>query len=290
MKESTHIDMTQAALDAIEWPGDIKRAARAARYPDEVRAVEVEGLGAHVMGRNLASLTHFVVPCGNDKFCGYNWKLDGSVPHLDLTRRVVCPNPSAWGFPVIESFKLKEPLMELVRDLTVPGHVATIEADRITYPAASIMADWCFQLYDIWALDGQSGRKQEALDLLCGWMMHLGVQDPAVPHHAVGVLLAGHSAFESDVDELWHRMKATGEAAAVLYGLKTADNCPDNLTVRGLAEDLATEASVTLRKLRLSRLWPPSWKKLVRECVMRGLTGSVRLGKLLIRVARSGGR
>lgn len=286
MNISTHIDMTLTVLQAIGWEGDVKLAAKNAGYPDEVRSIEVEGLGAHVVGRNLASLAHFIVPYGEEKFGGYCWKTDRSVPHLDLSKRRVVPKPEAWGFPVIPSFLANEPLMELVHDLTLPGHQGSIEADQITYPAASIMADWVFRLFDLWAHDGQTDKRQEALDTLCGWMMHLGVQDPSVPHHALGVLLDGHSAFESDVDECWNRMKASGETSELLKTLVASDNCPRTLTARGLAEDLASSIKVSARRIGWYRwFWRPGWNKQVRACVLRGLLGSVKMGKLLQREA-----
>lgn len=288
MLVSTHIDMTLTVLHALGWKGDMKLAARNAGYPDEVRAIEVEGLGAHVMGHNLASLAHFVVPYGVDKYGGYCWQTDRSVPHLDLTKRKVVPKPGAWGFPVIESFVTREPLAELVRDLTMPEHEGSIEADQITYVTAAIMADWAYQLYDVWAHDSQSPKRQEALDTLCGWMMHLAAQDPSVPHHAVGILLDGHSAFESDVDECWNRMKASGETERLLKSLVAADNCPPTLTARGIAEDRATAAAISPKKLSCYySLWRPGWNRLVKACVLSGLTSSVQLGKLLQQEAKA---
>jgi hypothetical protein len=286
MDGSSHIDITQTVLAALGWKGDVKLAAKNAYYPDLVRSIEVEGLGAHVFGRGFSSLAHFVVPLGDDKFGGYCWKTDRSVPHLDFTKRKVVPKPEAWGFPVIAPFEEREPLAELVRDLTTPGHLGSIEADQITYPAASIMAEWCFRLYEAWAHDSLSLRRQEALDILAGWMMHLGVQDSSVPHHAAGMLLDGHSAFEADVDECWNRMKAKGEVDALLKTLVATPNAPSTLTVRGLAEDCADSAHIAAWKLGWYRcFWRPGWNKAVKACVLRGLTSSVQLGKGLMRVA-----
>lgn len=286
MNGATHIDITLTVLQALGWKGDVKLAARNAAYPDAVRAIEVEGLGCNVLGHGFAAFVHFLRPYGDDKFGGYCWMTDRSVPHLDLTHRKVVPHPDAWGFPVIDSFVQREPLAALVRDLSTPGHMATIEADQLTFPTAAIMADWAYQLFDVWAHDGQSGKRQEALDTLTGWMMHLGVQDPVVPHHADGLLLDSHTAFEGDVDECWHRMKGAGEVDALLKTLIAADNCPSTLMVRGLAEDLATAAAISPRKLRWFRcMWRRGWNRLVRQCVLAGLTGSVQLGKLLMREA-----
>jgi hypothetical protein len=288
MNVSTHVDMTLTVLSALGWRGNAKLAAKNAGYPDEVRAIEVDGIGAHVMGRNLASLAHFVVPQGDSgTFGGYCWHTDRSLPHLDLTKRSVKPNPGAWGFPVIESFLTREPLVVLINSMTQPGHQGSIEADQITYPAASSMADWAFQLYRVWAHDSRLERKQEALDTLAGWMMHLGVQDPSVPHHAGGVLLDGHSAFEGDVDECWNRIKADHTVDDLLTTLIQTDNCPATLTVRGLAEDRAKSAVISPRKLGWYRcFWRKGWNRQVKACVLRGLTGSVQLGKLLQREAK----
>lgn len=283
---ATHVDMTQTVLTALGWKGDVKLAARNAAYPDSVRNIEVDGHGCTVLGQNFAALAHFTVPYGDDHFGGYCWATDRSVPHLDLTKRAVIPHPDAWGFPVIESFVLREPVAELVRDLTIPGHAGSVQADQITYPAGSIMADWAYQLYDVWAHDSGSARKQEALDTLCGWMMHLGIQDSVIPHHALGVLLDGHSAFEGDVDEYWKQLKATGKADALLATLVKTDNAPSTLTVRGLAEDLATSAYIGAWKLGWYRcFWRIGWNRAVKRTVLRALTGSVQLGKFLAREA-----
>ena len=281
MNIATHVDMTLTVLTALGWKGDVKLAAKNAAYPDEVRAVEVEGLGAHVMGHNLASLCHFVVPYGDGKFGGYCWASDKSVPSLDLTHRKAVAKPEAWGFPIFAPFTDREPFAKLLHDI---APTATLEADRITYPAASSMADWAWQAYRVWMLDSMSPRKQEALDALCGWMMHKGVQDPSVPHHSLGLLLKGHSAFESDVDECWNRMKGSGKVADLLETLVKADNCPPTLTVRELAEDLATRSRVSPKRLGWYRcFWRKGWNALVKGCVLRGLTGSVQLAKLLQR-------
>lgn len=280
MNVATHIDLTRFVLEAVGWPGDTKLAARSAAYPDEVRALEVEGLGAHVVGRNLASLTHFVVPCGEGKFSGYCWKRDRSVPHLDLTSREVVPKPEAWGFPAGEPFVSREPLYELVRDLTRPDHHGSIQADEITYPTAAVMAGWVAQIFQVWAKDSRSARRQEALDILCGWAMHLAAQDPAVPHHALGKLLDGHAAFEGDIDEHWNRLR--GDAALMLTEAAKIDFFPSAMTVRGLAESLATESRASTAQLSLYRYFlPGSWGKLVAACVRRALRASVRLACLL---------
>lgn len=225
MHGSTHNDITLTVLQALGWKGDVKLAARNAMYPDSVRSVEVEGHGCNLLGHGFAASAHFLRPYGNDHFGGYCWMTDRSIPHLDLTHRKVISHPEAWGFPVLDQFVQREPLAVLIHDLTTPGHTGSIEADQITYPTAAIMADWAFQLYDVWAHDSLSARRQEALDTLCGWMMHLGVQDPVVPHHADGLLLSGHTAFEGGVDEMWNRMKGSGEVDKLLKTLIAADNC-----------------------------------------------------------------
>ena len=286
MNGSTHCDITLTVLEALEWKGDVKLAARNAVYPDTVRSIEVDGQGCTMLGHNFAAFCHFLVPEGGDKFGGYSWPSDRSVPALDWTKRKVIAHPEAWGFPVIDPFIQREPLAKLIRDLTTPGHMGTIEADKITYPAASIMADWAFQIFEVWANDSQSARRQEALDILTGWMMHLAVQDPVIPHHADGLLLDGHTAFEGDVDECWRQMKGKGEVDDLLETLVEV-KVPTTETVRGIAEDRATAAAISPKKLGWYRcFWRRGWNRLVRQSVLAGLTHSVRLGRILQRTAR----
>lgn len=276
MNVSTHISISRTVLEALDWKGDVKLASRNAGYPDEVRAVLVEGLGAHALGHNLASLCHFVVPYGDGKFGGYCWKTDRSVPHLDFTNRKVGGDPKAWGFPIIDPFDQREPFTRLVRDLIATG--SSIQADEITYSSAASMAEWAWNTYLTWAKDSVSAKKQEALDALVGWMLHLGVQDPAVPHHSLGIMLRGHSAFEGDVDEEWSRMTGSGEVAELLKTMIAADNTAG--TARSLAEEIAMSSVVNFKRLGWCYcLYRRGWRKLVRQCVLRGLLGSVRLVK-----------
>jgi len=280
MLGATHVDLSLTVLQALGWKGDAKLAAKNAAYPDAVRSIEVQGVGCSLLGHCFAAWAHFE----RDGKYGYSWPSDRSIPDLDIIDRKVIPHPEAWGFPVPESFILREPLAVLVHDLTQPGHEGPIQADRITFPAASIMAEWVYEMYLVWAKDSASPRRREALDTLAGWLMHLAAQDPAVCFHADGLLLDGHSAFEGDVDEQWHRMKASGEIDRLLKTLIPADNAPDGLLPRALAESTATDAVVAPCRLKACRwLWRPGWNKLVRGCVLRGLLASVQLGKVLMR-------
>lgn len=283
MNVSTHIDVSKTVLEALAWKGDTNLAAKNAGYPDEVRAVLVDGVGAHLLGHNLASLNHFVVPYGGGKFGGYCWKTDRSIPNLDITNRKVGGDPKAWGFPIIAPFDEREPFVRLIRDLIASG--SSIQADEITYTSAAAMAEWCWNTYLVWAKDSGSSKKQEALDTLVGWMLHLGVQDPSVPHHGLGIMLRGHSAFEGDVDDEWRRMKGSGEVDKLLKTMVVADNTAG--TPRALAEELATaSASVGYKRLGWYRCaYRRGWNKQVRTCVLRGLLGSVRLVKACQREA-----
>lgn len=286
MNESTHCDMVLTVLEAIGWKGDRKLVAKNAMYPDEVRAVEVEGIGAHILGHNLSSLVHFCRPLDSKgHYGGYCWQSDVSVPDLDLGQRKVQPHPEAWGQPTAPDDQKAEPLNKLVHDLTQPGHMGSIEADQFTYPTASSMAEWAYNIYGAWSeLAVQLGGGSEtdaAMDTLAGWIFHF-VQDSGVPHHACGVMLVGHAGFEGDLDEAWNRWKKSGKAAALIKTLIAADNVPEGKEPRWVAEEAATSAVVSVRKLKWFRcMWRPGWNKLVDRCIARGLLAAVRTAKIL---------
>ncbi len=286
MNGSTHIAMTRAVVEALGWPGDRNLVARSARWPDDARVIEVEKYGAHVIGKNLASLTHFTRPVGGGKYIGYCWKLDKSVPHIDLSSVKVIPKPEAWGDWAEDDPEIQaaEPFAKLVKDLT--GH-ASIQADEITYSTAAVMAAWAFETYVKLAKKLPPGpERQKVLDILAGMDFHLGAQDPAVPHHGACVMLDGHAGFEGDTDECYKRMEGSGEIGELLKTLVKADNAPKDLTIRAIAEDTATRAYVSPSKLGWYRcFWRKGWNKLVRACVLRGLVSSVQVGKVLLRAA-----
>lgn len=280
MRGSTHNDITLTVLQALEWKGDVKLAAKNAMWPDSVRSIEVEGHGCNLLGNGFAAFSHFLRPLGDGKFGGYCWKTDRSIPRLDITNRRVISHPEAWGFPVLDQFFQDEPLTKLLRDLTTPGHQGSIEADQLTFPTAAAEADWCWKMFVVWNKDSGSTQRQEALDILTGWIMHF-IADSCVPHHADALLLDGHTAFEGDVDECWQKLKAKGTVDAILKTLVKTP-LPENLTVRGMAEARAKAAAISPRKLGWYRcFWRPGWNRLVKSCVLAGLTYSVQLGKLL---------
>jgi len=284
MREATHIALTRAVVEAIGWPGDCNLVARNAAFPDEARVIEVEKYGAHLLGLNLASLTHFTIPTSGGKFQGYGWELDRSVPAIDLSGVKVLPHPEAWGFPVAqhEDMLLDEPLAKLVRDLT--GH-GTIQADEITYSAGSIMAEWGNGCYRKLATRLTGDVRRQALDVTAGWQFHWSGDGPQ-PHHQLGILLKGHAAFEGDVDELYKTMEASGEIAALLKPLVVANNAPYPMTARQVVEQAASMPVPGPCRLGVYRtLWRRGWNKLVRAAVLRALTSSVRMGKVLMREA-----
>jgi hypothetical protein len=284
MNGATHIAMTKAVVEALGWKGDHNLVAQNADYPDRVRAIEVEKYGAYVIGRNLASLTHFVQPVGKDKYVGYCWKRDRSVPHIDLSSVKVIPKPEAWGWPFDASMTAKEPLAVLVRTLTQPSSKGSIQADEITYSTAAIMGEWAENCYGELAKKLTGAERQKALDTVAGSIFHLGAQDPAVPHHADCILLDGHSGFEGDVDEEYKRMVGDGTIGELLKTMIKADNAPAGLTIRAIAEQTATRAVVSPRKLGFYQcFWRRGWNKLVHRCVLLGLTSSVQVCKVLMR-------
>lgn len=281
MNTSTHAAMSKAVLEALGWPGDRNMAARNAMYPDEVRAVTLEKYGAYVIGHNCASLCHFTIPSSDGKFMGYSWLLDRSVPALDLSDVEVMPQPEAWGWPVAEHPDLvnREPFAKLVRELR--GRMST-EADEITYTAGSIMAGWLSECYFVLAKRLTGAIRRDALDTVGGWALHFSC-DSAMPHHANGTMLHGHSGFEGDVDEKYRQMEASGEIAALLKSLVAADNAPAGTTLRQVVEDTARLSVISPCRLSAYHtLYRRGWNKLVKASVLRALVASVRVGKVLM--------
>lgn len=285
MNGSTHIALTKVVVEALGWKGDLNLVSRNAEYPDSVRAIEVEKYGAHVIGKNLASLTHFCRPIGKTgKFEGYCWMSDRSIPKIDISDVKVLPKPEAWGTPLTEEMTKEEPLFKLVKDLSSPEHKGSIQADEITYSTSANMGEWVFDCYKTLAKKLTGEERQKALDTLAGWMFHLGAQDPAVPHHSCNVMLDGHSGFEGDVDEEFKRLTGDGTVAALLKTAIQSDNAPDGLTIRAISEQTAVKAYVSPNKLHFSQcFWRKGWKKMVHQCLLRGIISSVQVGKVLMR-------
>jgi len=289
MIQATHIALTKAVLDAIEWPGDRNLAARNAAFPDSAPVIEVEKYGAHVIGKSLSSLCHFARPLGGGHFGGYCWGSDKSVPHIDLSQVKVIPKPDEWGAPLTGQVDLllNEPFALLVEALRRTH--GSIQADEITYSTASVMGEWHFANFLALAKRLDGPLKSAALSMLLGWILHLIAQDPPVPHHAMGVLLDGHTAFEGDVDECYKRMEGSGEIAALLKTLIVTDNLPSVLDstpvwARQLAEDVATRSYISPKKMCVYRwFWRRGWNRAVRACVLRGLTASVQTARVLKR-------
>jgi hypothetical protein len=274
--------MTRAVVEALDWPGDRNLVAHNACYPDDVLSIAVEKYGHHLLGHNLASLVHFTRPIGGWKFEGYNWMLDRSVPQLDLSDVEVIPCPAAWGWPVsqYQDLMLSEPFAELVRSLI--GRT-TIEADEITYSTGAAMVAWMQQCYQIVGFRLPVADRGRALDTVAGWAFHFA-GDAAVPHHAACVMLDGHAAFEGDMDEVYRTMEGSGEIAKLLKSLVAADNASNMGTLRAIIEHTANASVVAPCKLGWSKLmWRPGWNKLVKAAVLRALTASVVLGKVLMR-------
>ncbi len=289
MLGSTHIAMTKAVLEALEWRGDRNLAARNAAFPDAARVIAVEKYGAHVIGRNLASLAHFTRPTSGGHYAGYCWSADKSVPRIDLSTVKVIAKPDEWGFPVQAQVDLiaLEPFALLLESLRKSG--SSLQADEVTYSTSASMAQWVDRAFRTLALRLSGQEKDQALAILVGWALHLAAQDPAVPHHAAGILLDGHSAFEGDVDELYKKLEGSGEIGALLKTLVKANNIPPGWEIghdwiRTFVEERSKRAYVGPRRLCFyMTLYRRGWKKLVRRCVLEGLTSSVQVAKVLQR-------
>jgi len=202
MNGTTHVDISLVAAKATDFYCE-KVVAKAAKFPDSVRNIQVQGVGAHLWGHNFACLAHFCRPEVNI-FKGYNWKHDSSLPSLDLPDRDVQPHPEEW--PILpQKWRDKDPMWRLIKTLTDPDSKGSIAADEITYSTAASMAFWLTEAY---AFAFKPKMHTEEAANVAGWILHF-VQDCAVPHHAWGTLLNGHSEFESACADRWTWLRQT---------------------------------------------------------------------------------
>lgn len=240
MKEAHHQEITEVAADIVGW-GDMKAECKSASFPDEIQAISVAGIGTRIFGCNLASLTHFCIPVhGNDRFTGYCWHRDDSMPHIDLPDRDVSCNYMAWvrSYGLVSDYAEQEPLFQLIRVLRTPSTHGTTAADELTYPTAAVMAGWLAQAIE----------KKQFLNSgtdIVGWCLHF-VQDCCVPHHAKGFLLQGHAAYESNLYEHWIQTRYAKTSEFMLW--KDAADTGEKRLPRDLAQEQAviSHASSTL--------------------------------------------
>ena len=210
--EAHHIDITTVALKVCGL--DTHCAAEAA-FPDQIRAVLVEGFGAHIFGLNLASVVHFAVPGFSSKgkptgrFRGYCWKHDPAMLRINLPDREVRVDTGAWvarGLP--PDLAAKDPLARLLADQRKPGRKkgtqrGSTAADEMTFTAATIMAEWHGRNFT--AMVARDLYATAAPRALC-WCLHL-VQDCCRKQHARGTMLQGHSADEGKAWDLWQELR-----------------------------------------------------------------------------------
>ncbi len=296
MKGETHVDLSLVAAEYVGWAGDAKLLARNARYPDDVCATMVDGVGAHIFGLNLESLKHFGKmvprpgPGGGHVPEGYRWKGDPSIPHINLPDRAVYAAPEAWGPPVGPLLAKNEPLAILLRDLA--GR-ATVAADEITYPAATTMACWCETVIRTLPRDMGPAARQIAVDTVAGWCLHF-IQDLCIPQHAACYLGAGHATYEAELAEMWQRYRSAGgyipqpdaNGGIVLYRSVLSkgkdDAVAQPLSIRALAERVSLVSYVGRSALGWRRwFWRPGWKRLMRDSIGRGFEASCSALRLL---------
>lgn len=277
MNAPFHIDASKRVALLCGWPGDLNVLAKAASFPDEVRSVLVEGLGAHALGHNFAAFTHFCKPVKDDLgwvYRGYCYNRDESLPQLPLPNRRVIASPQAWGPPIPSTLWDAEPLDAVLRVLD--GH-ASIAADHMTFPTAANMAEWVQAAWDD-VFDAEDRDSYEH-NILAGYMLHF-VQDCCVPHHVLGVLLAGHSEFEAAIDDLWRTWAQNGRADQIITD--ELKRVKAGSSVRAVCEAAALDSRVSLGWLKFCKLaWAPGWAKLMEASMERALRRSVQVLRTL---------
>lgn len=275
MQGAVHVDLSLVAADAVNWPGDRKLLARNAVFPDAVASVAIEQHGAHLFGRNLEPLTHFCRMVDQTPI-GWGLKFDPSLPHLDISNKKVLFRP-VWPWPVDLVLQQSVPLAVLLRTLNAPETRGTTEADCITFPAASTMAAWCETVIHTLPKDVRASEQQEARDIVAGWALHY-IEDCAVPHHAGGMLLAGHDEFEVQQAVMWQELRAKDAP----YFRDPDPQFPVVGSLRGIAERCARASWCSKRTLELYwRFWNKGWRGLMLDSLIRGLDHAIVALRLL---------
>lgn len=222
MNGETHSEITKEVVQVVAGSyGAAVGASEFAAFPDEVDDIDVRGVGTHIVGRALCSLTHFQVPTTLRSFRGYCWSSDTSIQPrfatVPLPHREVLCDTSRWTTVVGARDLERHPLYRLLRDL---NGQATVAADQLTYPTAAVMAEWI------------GGCKKSTAQLGC--ILHF-VQDAAVQHHASGWLLHGHASYEGALQEAWHTTSDSNKGR----WLEAAARGRQQMTPRRAVEELA---------------------------------------------------
>lgn len=239
MNTTTHRALTyDVALAVLRNKEDARVVAAFSGFPDQVEDVSIVGIGTHIVGRNLAALTHFQVPTGPGVFRGYSWALDKSAG-IDLPDRDVEIRTAGWN-EIVSGSRFQHPVAVLIADLQ--GR-ASLAADEITYPTAATMAGWV-------ARHHLRHRWREAAGSVCHW-----VQDASVWHHRQGWLLRGHSAYEGRLDDVYPEQRS-GIAPIVGAGRREAVERKDDgsFFIRRLVERTALAAPRPIRPRTALRL------------------------------------
>jgi len=254
-----HVALTKHVALSIGWRGAISNVARAAILPDAVRTLEAAGIGAHFLGHNLASLTHFCRPMGEGLFRGYNYHRDRSLPNVNLPDRDVTPRPDGWPAVLTDEERERDPVAVLVRGAASRGD--SIALDELTFPTAATMAAW---------LEGcLSGKAWESFDVISGMICHFA-QDCAVPHHAMGLLGDGHQAFEGDASERLPKLLESVEMLQQIDQALLASDLSPGFSCRAICESTAEDADLSMARLVWARhVWRPAWQRLVDESIFR---------------------
>jgi hypothetical protein len=179
------------------------KVADLAAWPDDVDDIWVPGIGPHIVGLSLSSLTHFTVPKRGGGFRGYCWDDDYTtgveLPNVDLTVYV-----GDWVKFVGKPYCDKHPQrLALVKK----GHNY---ADELTYVTSADMAEWL------------AGAKRNEATLAC--ILHM-VCDAGVYHHARGILLQGHSTHEATWQD-WFYANKHGAVGGRFYDLAKGPHLP----------------------------------------------------------------
>jgi hypothetical protein len=274
MNADLHAALTKHVALTVGWGGSTSNLARAAILPDTVRTVAAWRIGSHLLGHNLASLTHFCRPVGVGLFRGYNYHRDRSLPDLNLPDHDVEPKPDGWPVALTDEEKARDPVAVLVRGAASRGD--SIALDELTFPTAATMAAW---------LEGcVSGKAWESFDVISGMICHFA-QDCAVPHHAMGLLGDGHQAFEGDASERFPKLVESIEMRQQIdHALLSADDSPV-FSCRAICESTAEDADLSMARLVWARwVWRSTWQRFVDESIFRAARATtavlVRLGRL----------
>lgn len=268
MNGSTHVSVTRAIFTAGLPPlmrPFAEEVAKNADLPDRMSDITVGRFGTKIAGRNIGSLTHFIVPTSGGHFRGYCWRSDRSLWHcirrFDPRVGDVGCRTDPW-VPVVGADAAKmHPLAVLIRDL---GGKASLDADEFTFPTGAIMAEWVWS-EELRPAPFNPTPSPKRVGAVCHW-----IQDASCLWHSRGWLGNGHSKGERSIHAEWVR---SDHRDLLLAATSLLDPASVPTMPRAIVEAAATMSSpMTGATPRETIIMAMAWTMaFLRNCVLGAL-------------------